>query len=100
MCKQVGHIEFHWVAYMNVFDVTEAIFKFQLLTPTNSHKSVGWGIWKSEFQVEIPKFPRWRHLYSHKQLIDSKYRYVPALWLAVGGGATDGPPHFVNTLNL
>ena len=49
--------------------------------------------------MEIQK-STWRHLYSHKQSNDTKYGYIPVLWLAVGGGATDGPPHFVIMLNL
>ena len=51
--------------------------------------------------MEIQKSPRWRHLYSHKQSIDTKYGYsIPVSWFAVAGRATDGPPHFVIMLNL
>jgi len=49
--------------------------------------------------VEFQKSIQWCHLYSHKQSIDTKYGYISASWLAVGGGAADGPPHFVTMLN-
>ena len=89
-------IEYQLVAYMNVFGVT----KFQLFTTTNSQKSVGWGVWKPDFQVEIEKSTRWRHLCFHKQSINAEYEYVPVSWLAVGGGATGGPHHLLIMLNL
>ena len=50
--------------------------------------------------MEIQKSPRWRHLYFHKQSIDTKYRYVTVSWSAVGGWATDGPPDFLHMLYL
>ena len=79
---------------MDVFGVAEAILKFQLLMPTISHKSV------EVVSLEIRKSARWRQLNSHQQSNDTKYGYVPVSWLAVGRGATDGPPHFVIMLYL
>ena len=85
ICKQLGRIRFHWVAYMN-FQRPKTATKVWGCHPRGGEAGNRSSRWKF-------KNPLGGAICI--QSIDTKYRYVTISWLAVGGRATDGLPHFL-----